>query len=184
MTEQTSVSETTEEARDAKLCRSGCKTDKPCHRYATEKAFDEAVPTRCPEHQRVYDEGQRMDGYMYAVEKLAAFLKSADVDQDPFGELSRLAAGTHDRAVDLAASAAHEMAVAELIADARPPEPGDPLTDEEREQKARSMVNSDALGLAHRALIGEWMVSELDRYLVLAALDDVRGVNRRSEESA
>ena len=36
------------------------------------------------------------------------------------------------------------------------------------------MVNNDALGLAHRALIGEWKVSEGDRYLILAALADSR----------
>jgi len=36
------------------------------------------------------------------------------------------------------------------------------------------MVSTDALGLAHRALIGEWKVSEGGRYLILAALADAR----------
>jgi len=119
MTEENTTT-TLEEHAGERLCRSGTKTERPCYRRATEKAFDETELTRWPEHQRVYDAGLRMDGYIYAVEKVGGFLKSTDVDQDPFGELFNLVVGWHDRAVELASEAAHEMAIAEIIAGARP----------------------------------------------------------------
>lgn len=176
MTEQTNTNEATEEARGAKLCQSGSMADKPCYRAATEKAFDETAPKRCPEHQRVYDEGLRMDGYLYAVEKVGAFLKSADVDDDPFGELFNLVQEWHDHVRDCAANAARETAVAKLIANARPPEPGDPMTAFEREERAGSIVDSDALGLAWSTLASEERdVGEAERFVMLAALANTRG---------
>jgi len=48
------------------------------------------------------------------------------------------------------------------------------LTDDGREQKARSIVDCDALGLAHQALIEEWKIAEPERYVILAALANRR----------
>jgi hypothetical protein len=155
-------------------CLSGSKTDRPCYRRATHKAFDEAEPMRCEEHQRVFDAALTMDGYFYAAEKVAAVLGSPDVEEDPFGELRELAGEWHGRAIDLASKAAHEMKVAELIADARPPMPGDPLTHEEREQKARSIVTDTALGKAWSALADGRPLGTIDHYTSLAALEEAR----------
>jgi hypothetical protein len=65
--------------------------------------------------------------------------------------------------------------VLEVLMHAPPPEPGDRTTDSEREERAGSIVDSDALGLAWSTLAGEERdVGEAERFVMMAALTNAR----------
>jgi hypothetical protein len=110
----------------------------------------------------------RFDDYLYAVRRFEKLEASKKVQDYPFGELLNYVQESVDDLTTRAAQAAFEMKVAELIAKA---EPGDPQTEEAREEKAHSLVTSDSFGLAWGALME---LHDIERYTVLAALENAR----------
>lgn len=168
MTENTTTAPA-EEKTGVRLCLSVNRAGVRCRREATAKAWDEPEPIRCEEHQRTWELAQSLDGWLYALRHIRTFRESEAVKDDPFERLSELAVIWYEDVVEQAAEVAHDLKVADFIADRHPESPM-PKTDMGRELGARLFVDCDALSNACLTLTGALEPSEEEHLVMLHSI--------------
>ena len=172
------ITMTAGEAADAKLCRAGSKTERPCWRPATERDIGEDEPTLCPEHMEVRRRGEDLDARLVALDATRDFLNSEAVERDTHGVLRELALGWLESVTEAAATAAHKQRVAKFLAERGPDDAG-PKSTIMRELGAHLYVRSDAIQDALSTLIDAREPSETERLMTIAALKEA---SRRAHE--
>jgi len=159
------------EAAEVTRCQAGHKSERPCWRPAAEINPMETDRMLCSEHMEVFRRDEDLDGKLHALEAVRAFLHSDTVERDPHDYLKGLALDLLETVTEAAATAAHRLRVAEVLADSGP-EAVWPESSVMREYGAHLHARSDAISDAFAVVVDERQPSETERLAIVAVLKE------------
>ena len=104
------------------------------------------------------------------------YLETEEVKDDPFGVLHEGVYEFRDHVVEEAGRTAHKLKVAEMIADASPPEEGEPADPSERRYRVHLIARADGFAMARALLVNEApKATGADRLVALCAVEAAHG---------